>query len=137
MNNKIIKQTVVLKCLPQETFNAWLDSKSHSDMTGGGAKIDPVVHGKFTAWDKYIEGETLEIDPKNLTIIQAWRENEDEWPEDYYSQIKVKFLKHGNKETKLEFEQTGIPEIYLEDLEKGWKDYYWKPMQEYFSSKNK
>ena len=135
MNDKTIKQSVILDCSPKAAFDAWLDSKSHSEMTGGGAKIDPTVGGKFTAWDKYIEGENLEVNPKTLTIVQSWRENEDQWPEDYFSKITVKFLEHGKNQTKLEFEQTGVPEIYLEDLESGWKDFYWKPMQEYFSSK--
>lgn len=134
MNNKTIKQSVLLDCSPKDAFDAWLDSKAHSEMTGGGAKIDPQVNGKFTAWDRYIEGETLEINTKTLTIVQNWREKEDEWPEDYFSKITLKFLKQGPNQTKIEFEQTGIPEIYLEDLKKGWQDFYWKPMQEYFSA---
>jgi len=37
------------------------------------------------------------------------------------------------KATELKFVQTGVPEGSAEDVARGWKDYYWGPMAEYFS----
>ena len=47
----------------EKIYNAWLDSQAHTAMTGAPAEIDPVVGGKFTAWDRYIQGKTLAAEP--------------------------------------------------------------------------
>lgn len=133
MITKNIKQEAILPCLPQAAFTAWMDSKIHGEMTGSKAKIDPKVGGKFTAWDGYIQGETVELDPKKHKIIQSWRSNEDNWPKDFFSKITIEFLPHNKTQTKVKFVQTGVPKEYEKDVEQGWKDFYWKPMRQYFS----
>ena len=40
---------------------AWLTSEGHSAITGIPANVDGRVGGKFTAWDEYISGSTLEL----------------------------------------------------------------------------
>ena len=59
----------------QQIYNAWLDSEAHSAFTGSPAQIDPQVGGQFTAWDGYIQGQTLETEPFRR-ILQAWRTTE-------------------------------------------------------------
>ena len=44
-------------------------------MTGSPAEVKARVKGKFTAWDGYISGETLEMKP-NIRIVQAWQTTE-------------------------------------------------------------
>jgi uncharacterized protein YndB with AHSA1/START domain len=56
--------TATLKASPKEIYDAWLNSESHSEMTGGKAKINNQVGTNFTAWDGYIEGTNLEPEPK-------------------------------------------------------------------------
>ena len=133
METKDIVQSTILQCKPLDAYTAWLDSTAHGDMTGGRAQIDPKIGGKFTTWDGYIEGKTLELDPKKYKIVQEWRSNEDNWPKDHFSKITVEFLPYKENKTKIEFRQTEIPEEYKTDVEQGWKDFYWKPMQKYFS----
>jgi uncharacterized protein YndB with AHSA1/START domain len=61
---------------PADVFAAWLDSVAHGAMTGRGrAKIDPRVGGAHTAWNGYIQGETLELEP-GRRIVQSWRTSE-------------------------------------------------------------
>lgn len=48
---------------PEKVYLAWLDSAGHTAITGSLAKIDGRIGGKFTAWDGYIEGTTLELQP--------------------------------------------------------------------------
>jgi activator of HSP90 ATPase len=62
----------ILNATPSEIYNAWLTSKGHSAMTGSLANVDGRVGGKFTAWDGYIAGSTLELTP-DQRIVQAWR----------------------------------------------------------------
>ena len=62
----------VIPATPEEIFAAWMSSEEHSEMTGGAAEINPVVGGKFTAWDGYIWGTTLELESPRR-IAQSWR----------------------------------------------------------------
>jgi activator of HSP90 ATPase len=114
---------------PTEVYNAWLDSVAHGEFTGGAADIDPKVGGKFTAWDGYIRGVTLELEP-NHRILQSWRTTD--FPEAApNSLLEVLFdpLKEGSRLTLVHSE---IPEGQAVDYEKGWRDYYFEPMKEYF-----
>lgn len=128
---KNIKQWVNLDCSPDEVFSAWMDSRRHGEMIKGNAKIDPKVGGKFDIWDGSVVGKTLELEPKKHRIVQEWRYDYDDWPNDAPSKITIEFVPHKNG-CKLRFWQSKIPEKYAKDIAQGWKDYYWKPMQEYF-----
>ena len=135
MQTKNIKQSVILPCTPQEVYNAWLDSKTHGEMVNGSAKIDPKVGGKFLIWNGDISGKTIELHPDDLKIVQSWRENYDDWPDDYFSVITLQFTPHKNSQTKMLFSHSGIPAKFARDINEGWKTYYWEPMKQYFMSK--
>jgi len=136
-NTSSIKDTFILDCEPEVAFKAWLDSKTHAAMVGdtGEAKIDATVGGEFDIWDGAITGKTLEIDEKENRIIQAWRYEYDDWSKDEPSELTIQFLPHGDHQTEVKFEQTDLPEQYAKEVAEGWKEYYWKPMQEYFKKK--
>ncbi len=133
MQSKIIKQEVILSCSPQTAYNAWLDSKIHGEMINAHAVIDPNIGGMFSIWDDYLIGKTIELDPKSLKIVQEWRDTSTDWTEGHYSTITLQFTQAKDNQTKLIFTQKGVPEKHIESIEKGWEDYYWKPMQQYFS----
>lgn len=135
MNTKTINQTTILDCTPQAAYNAWMDSLQHGEMTGSSAKIDPKEGGKFSAWDGYIQGKTLELDPIKHKIVQVWRSDEQGWPKDYFSKVTIEFLPHTTNQTKIVFKHSGVPQENVKDIEQGWNDFYWTPMQKYFSSK--
>jgi activator of HSP90 ATPase len=48
---------------PAEVYASFLDSSKHSAMTGAKASVDSRIGGKFTAWDDYISGTTVALDP--------------------------------------------------------------------------
>jgi activator of HSP90 ATPase len=126
--------SAVLKIKPDELCRAWLDSKEHSKFTGSPAKISPKVGGKFTAWDGYISGTTIEISP-GKRIVQEWRTTEfsDDTPD---SKIEVIFEK-ADKGTKLILRHYEIPKGQEAEYRKGWKDFYFEPMKEYYSKPNR
>jgi activator of HSP90 ATPase len=118
----------------EKIYNAWLDSQAHTAMTGTPAEIDPVVGGKFTAWDRYIQGKTLAAEPYRR-ILQAWRTTE--FPEDSPdSRLEILFeeLEDSAQVTLLHSE---IPEGQAEDYRQGWTEYYFEPMGRYFSAEPK
>jgi uncharacterized protein YndB with AHSA1/START domain len=113
---------------PQEVYDAWLDSKQHSKMTGSKAKVSAKVGEEFSAWDGYISGKNLELEP-GKRIVQAWRTTEFA-DDDEDSQIEIIF-KPAKEGTKLILRHTKLPphgEIY----EQGWVDSYFDPMKKYF-----
>src|SRR5579864_3868842 len=135
MQTKDITQEIILNCSPQNAYDAWLDSDSHGKIIGAQAKIDPKIGGKFDLWDGEMTGKNVTLVKNNLRIVQTWRDNGSDWPKNYYSTITLTFLPDENKKTKLILTQTGIPQEHVKDIENGWKNFYWKPMKEYFQSK--
>jgi activator of HSP90 ATPase len=126
--------STMLPAVPETVFRAWLSTEGHSSMTGSPAKVEPRVGGKFTAWDGYITGKTIELKPYSR-IVQAWRTTEfpDDSPD---SRIEI-LLETAGKETKLTLIHTTIPDGQAESYEGGWEDSYFKPMREYFSKQSK
>ena len=55
----------IIPAKPSEIYEAWLNSESHAAMTGSVAQVDGKVGGKFTAWDGYISGTTLDLTPRS------------------------------------------------------------------------
>ncbi len=113
----------------EKIYKAWLTSEGHSGMTGGSAHVSDKIGDKFTAWDVYIEGKNLELDPYRR-ILQSWRTSQfEEHEED--SQIEV-LLNEVDGETELTLIHRNVPESG-EHYKKGWDVHYFQPMKEYFS----
>jgi activator of HSP90 ATPase len=115
---------------PQELFEAWLESEQHASMTGAGAECSDREGGSFSAWDGYISGKNLRLTPYS-EIIQSWRSTDfSDEDEDSSLTIRFKAIPEG---CLVELIHENIPEVDA-DFEKGWKDYYFEPMQEFFSA---
>ena len=125
------KLKTIIETTPENIYNTWLDSKGHTGMTGGEARITNRVGDRFTAWDGYIEGENILLEPYKR-IVQSWRTSQfDE--EEGDSQIEV-LLKEKEGKTELTLIHTNIPESG-EHYIKGWDDHYFQPMKAYFSNR--
>jgi activator of HSP90 ATPase len=137
MKTTNIKQAPSFAAPPDDVFKAWLDSAKHGAMIGANARIDPKIGGKFSVWDGFATGETLELDRTKHRIVQSWRDNTTDWPQDYYSKITLEFAadKSEPARTRLHFWHCGIPTKHVDSIAKGWKDYYWQPMQDYFKTR--
>lgn len=110
-------------------FEAWLNSNGHSEMTGGEANISDQIGEAFTAWDGYIMGKNILIEP-NGKIIQSWRTTEFQDDQDD-SQIELQFEEIRPNITQLTLIHTNVPEDG-EHYIKGWEDHYFSPMKDYF-----
>ncbi len=127
-----IEVSEVLPVKQKNLYEAWLDSDKHSAFTGSKAVIDRRVGGTFTAWDGYISGTTISVEPFGR-IVQSWRTTEfpDDAPD---SEIEVLFdeVPEGTKITLI---HNNIPDGQGEAYRQGWIDFYFTPMKEYFSKK--
>jgi uncharacterized protein YndB with AHSA1/START domain len=119
----------VLPATPDAVYDAWMSDDGHSGMTGAVAEIDPRVGAEFTAWDGYITGRTLALDP-GRRIVQAWRTSEFEGG-DPDSQIEV-LLAAVPYGTEITLCHTAIPDGQS-GYEQGWHDNYFDPMRAYFA----
>jgi len=119
----------IIPAKPAEIYNSWMSTKGHAAMTGSAAKVDGKVGGKFSAWDGYIFGRTLELTP-NQRIVQAWRTSEfpDEAPD---SHLEV-LLEEVDGGTKVTLTHSNLPEGQADSYQQGWDDFYFKPMKEHF-----
>ena len=114
---------------PEQLYAAWLSSDIHAAFTGAGAQIDPVVGGAFTAWDGYISGVTLEMEPSHR-IVQAWRTTE--FPEGSPDSRLELLLEAVDEGVMLTLIHSGIPTGQGESYRQGWDDYYFQPLAAYF-----
>jgi len=113
----------------KEIYTAWLSSDGHTNMTGGDATVTDKVGATFTAWDGYIEGKNIELEPFKR-ILQSWRTSQFEENEDD-SQIEI-LLKEFEGQTELTLIHTNLPESG-DHYRKGWDEHYFQPMKAYFS----
>ncbi len=113
---------------PEQLYDAWLDSKAHSAMTGAGAIVSDKPGGDFQAWDGYITGRNLELEP-GRRIVQAWRTVEfaDEEPD---SRLEITFRPVPGG-TLLTIQHSELPP-HGTQYQQGWHESYFEPMLAYF-----
>ena len=113
----------------KQIYIAWLSSEGHTKMTGGIANISDKIGDNFKAWNGYIEGQNMELEPYSR-ILQSWRTSQFEKDEED-SQIEIQ-LSEFNGFTELTLIHTNVPESG-EHYIKGWDKSYFQPMKIYFS----
>jgi activator of HSP90 ATPase len=112
-------------------YDTWMSSEGHTAMTGGEAKVDPVLGGAYEAWEGYISGTNLELEP-GRRIVQSWRTTEFT-EADGDSQIEV-LLEPAENATKVTIRHTNVPDGHRGYEEGGWQTHYFDPMKEYFTA---
>ena len=130
MKTKTIKQTINFKSAkPAEVYEMIMDAKKHGAITQSKAIMSKKPKGKFDIFGGYCTGHNIELH-NGEKIIQAWRFEEAGWPEDHFSTCTFHFEKTKDG-TKLVFQQEGVPPDNVENLKKGWHEYYWSPMKKF------
>lgn len=110
-------------------YNAWLNSKQHTEMTGGEALVTSKLGGKFKAWDGYITGKNIEL-IKDKRIIQAWRSSE--FAKNDLDSLLVVNIEDVTGGCKVTISHSQIPKGQGTNYKQGWVDFYFLPMKAYF-----
>lgn len=127
-----IRQTATIPGVtPRRLYDAFLDSREHSAMTGGRARMSTRVGGSWSAWDGSLTGTNVELTP-GKRIVQAWRGSD--FPGEHHSRLTLTFAK-APAGTKVTLVQTDVPDAFVASYAQGWRDYYWAPMKEHFSKR--
>ncbi len=103
-------------------------------MTGSKATCTARKGGRFTAWDGYITGKNIAL-TQGKKIVQDWQTTE--WPEGYGPSILEISLEKKGDGTELSLVQSKVPASQAKDYDKGWHDFYWNPMKDYFARMDK
>ena len=118
----------VIPASPEVVYNAWLNSEEHSKMTGSHAEVSSEVGDAFEAWDGYIQGVNMELEP-NKRILQHWRTSEFE-KSDKDSLLEI-LLEPDVDGTRVTIKHSDLPDHGMQ-YQQGWIDSYFIPMKEYF-----
>jgi activator of HSP90 ATPase len=124
-----IRVSDVLPGKPEDLYAAWLDGKLHAKMTGSPATGEAKVGAELTAWDGYIVGRVLALEP-NVRIVQTWRTTGFK-DEDNDSRLEIVF-EADPEGTKITLIHSDLPEGTGGEYEQGWSDHYIEPMRAYF-----
>jgi activator of HSP90 ATPase len=132
MKSDSIKVSAVIPADVKSIYSAWMSGKGHAAMTGSAATVTPRPGRAFSAWEGYITGTTLELEPPSR-ILQAWRTTDfaEEEPD---SRLEV-LLVETRGGTRVTLNHTGIPSGHGAEYRKGWIDFYFKPMKAFFGAK--
>ena len=122
-----LHQQVDFRVTPSRIYEAFLNSRQFTTITGEPATIDPAPGGAFSLFGNKITGRNVELAPR-LRIVQAWRS--ESWEPGVYSIVRFQFRNHG-PQTRLLLDQAGFPEGEYDSLFAGWKAHYWDPLERY------
>ncbi len=128
-----ILQTVSFAAPPEVIYEALLDGEMHSAFTGSVANVQARVGTKFNAWDGYIHGMVMELDPPHH-IVKSWRASD--FPQAHpMSRLQIDLTPTSDGGTTLEMRHTGLPESMVGDYDNGWHEHYWKPLRAWLANK--
>ena len=120
----------IIPAIPGDIYHAWLDSELHSKMTGGKAEISSGLGESFSAWNGYISGKNIALEPGSK-IIQAWRTT-DFAKDEKDSHLEISFVQEDDN-TRVVIRHSDLPPHGMQ-YEQGWFDSYLDPMKQFFTS---
>jgi uncharacterized protein YndB with AHSA1/START domain len=122
--------TTLIPASPQEIYEAWLDSITHSEMTGGEALMSDEIGAEVSAHDGYITGRNLELVP-GQRIVQSWRTRQ--FSDEHEDSVVSVTLEDADEGTLLILLHSNVPDGQTGYERGGWAEYYFEPMKTYFS----
>lgn len=131
MKTKTIAQTVIFDAPPRKVYDAYVDAKKHAAFTGARATLVKKPGGKMNAWNKYVSGTILLLEPAKR-IIQTWKS--ENWPKGKPASILDIRLQPKGKRTELTLVHSGIPAMpasLAKGFRTGWHTSYWTPLKKY------
>ena len=133
----------VVRASPKRLFEAWLDSREHSDMTGAAAEITSKEGEPFSTLDGQITGVNVEIGSYNR-IVQRWHVS---LPEGGTAESRIEWsLATGQNYggigfphddgTTIIIHHSGLPSEQTRFSAPWWEEFYFQPMDVYFATGN-
>jgi len=128
-----IIQKATISATPAEVYEVYTDAEKHAEFTGSIATSTLKVGGGFTAWNGYIKGKYIGLEP-GKKIVQEWTSSD--FPEGAAPSRLEIILGEVKSGTELTMTHSEVPEEAAEDIAQGWKDYYWELLKKFFNRKS-
>jgi len=127
---RIIRQKVKFKGVSaEELFDIYMDSKKHGAAVNSTASMSKKVGGTFWVFGKDgIQGKNLQIVPKKM-IVQSWRGSD--WKAGVLDSILTIIFNKTRNGAFIELVHINVPDNFCEEINTGWKEYYWQPWKKY------
>ena len=122
--------TTLIPASPQEIYEAWLDTVTHSEMTGVEALMSDEIGAEVSAHDGYITGRNLELVPGER-IVQSWRTAD--FADEHGDSVITVTLEDADEGALLTLLHSNVPDEQTSYERGGWQEYYFEPMKRYFS----
>jgi uncharacterized protein YndB with AHSA1/START domain len=122
--------TALIPASPQEIYEAWLDTVTHSEMTGVEALMSDEIGAEVSAHDGYITGRNLELVPGER-IVQSWRTAD--FSDEHGDSVITVTLEDADGGALLTLLHSNVPDEQTSYERGGWQEYYFEPMKRYFS----
>jgi uncharacterized protein YndB with AHSA1/START domain len=123
-----IHQEVVLKASPDRIYNALMDPRQRTELTGAPAEVSRDPGGAFSAHGGFVTGRNVEL-VSSQRIVQTWRFGN--WADGVHSIVHFELKAEGGGETRIILDHTGVPEDHRKHLEDGWNAQYWEKLRKY------
>ena len=120
--SRTIVHRIKFKAKPDALFKLYADPKLHAKVTGTPAKFSAKPGSAMSAWDGYIQGKVLAVDP-DRAILQTWRASD--WSAEEPDSLLYLGFERSGKGTELIMIHQGVPDDAYEELDAGWKENYW------------
>lgn len=133
MDTRVITHEVFISAPVHDVFEALVDSRRHTEMTGEQAQIDRTPGGPFTTCGGRVNGTTIEL-VADRTIVQSWRGAN--WAPGHHSRVTIS-LKPVNegRGTQVLLVQSGVPAEHIDEISVGWHSHYWSKLPAYLRNR--
>lgn len=128
--SKIHQEITFKNTTPARVYRALMASAEHAQFTGAPAEISGDEGGAFTVYNGNVHGRNVAL-IADQRIVQAWRAKS--WADGAYSIARFELAAAG-KDTRLTFDQEGVPEDALQHIDAGWHRMYWEPLARHLAA---
>ena len=127
---KIIRKVYTINSLIEDVWKALVDPSVIDKWGGGPSKMNASVGSDFELWNGDIYGKNVKVEEERI-LVQEWFGGD--WPRPSIVTFK---LKNDESNVILELEQLHVPEDEIDEIDKGWDDFYLGPMKNMLESVN-
>lgn len=114
----------------EDVWKALVDQSVIDKWGGGPSKMDSSIGSDFELWNGDIYGKNVKVEEERI-LVQEWFGGD--WPRPSIVTFK---LKNDDSNVILEIEQINVPEDEIDEIDRGWDDFYLGPMKDMLESVN-
>jgi activator of HSP90 ATPase len=129
---RIVKQSVTLPAPAKKLYAMYLSPRMHGAITGGKVAIGSRPGAGFSAFGGALRGKMLQTIRGKL-IVQSWRSTAFRKSE-ADSTLILRFTPKA-KGGRIDLVHVNVPDHDYSGVNKGWKNYYWKPWRKYLAKR--